>query len=65
MTRQHAIDAALAHFDDPEGFFEDLKARIAVPTESQNPARLPDCYAYLEEDMRPGVRSHGLCLPGL
>ena len=53
MTRQDAIDAALAHFDDPDGFFPDLKERVAAKTESQNPARLPDCYAYLEEQMRP------------
>ena len=59
MTRQHAIDAALAHFDDPEGFFEDLKARVAVPTESQNAARLPDCYAYLEEEMRDAFEALG------
>ena len=62
MTRQHAIDAALAHFDDPEGFFEDLKARVAVPTESQNAARLPDCYAYLDARR---FRSPGLRLPRL
>ena len=59
MTRQYAIDAALAHFDDPEGFFDDLKARIAVPTESQNADRLPDCYAYLEEEMRPAFEALG------
>ena len=59
MTRQHAIDGALAHFDDPEGFFEDLKARVAVKTESQNPDRLPDCYAYLEEQMRPAFEAMG------
>ena len=59
MTRQNAIDAALAHFDDPEGFFEDLKARVACKTESQNAARLPDCYAYLEEQMRPAFEDLG------
>lgn len=63
MTRQHAIDAVLAHFDDPEGFFIDLKDRVAMPTESQNPDRLPECYAYLEELIRPkfeglGYRCH-------
>ncbi len=59
MSRRDAIDAALAHFDDPEGFFEDLKARVAVKTESQNPDRLPDCYEYLEEHMRPALEGMG------
>ena len=53
MSRQSAIDSALTHFDDPAGFFEDLKARVAVKTESQNPERIPDCYEYLEKQMKP------------
>ncbi|MEK9672427.1 MAG: M20 family metallopeptidase [Rhodospirillaceae bacterium] len=57
MTRQHAIYAALAHFDDPEGFYDELKTRVACRTESQNPLRIPDCYAYLEEQMRPAFEA--------
>ena len=59
MSRQSAIDSALTHFDDPAGFFEDLKARVAVKTESQNPERIPDCYEYLEKQMKPKFEDMG------
>ncbi len=58
MTRLAAIEHALAHFDDGS-YFEDLGRRVAIPTESQNPERLPDLYRYLEEEMRPAFEAMG------
>ena len=49
MSRTAAIDRALAYYDDePAGYFGDLAELVAVPTESQNPARLPELTRYLE-----------------
>jgi hypothetical protein len=38
MTRAQAILAAERYFDEGR-FFDDLARRVAIPTESQNPAR--------------------------
>ena len=47
--RTGAIDRALAYFDDErDGYFKELSELVAIPTESQNPARLPEMRAYLE-----------------
>lgn len=49
MTRTAAIDRALAWFDDGQaGYFPALAELVAIPTESQNPARLPEMRAYLD-----------------
>ena len=49
MSRTAAIDQALANFDDEKrGYFRDLAELVAIPTESQNAARLPEMRAYLE-----------------
>ena len=58
MTRQSTIDNALAHFDSGE-FYEALGRRVAIPTESQNPDRVPELYQYLEEEMRPAFEEMG------
>ncbi len=58
MTRVSAIDDALLSFDAGE-FLEDLGARVAIPTESQNPQRLPDLYRYLEEAIQPAFEAMG------
>ena len=58
MTRESAIQRALADFDEGN-FLADLRRRVAIPTESQNPERLPDLYRYLEEEMRSGFESMG------
>jgi acetylornithine deacetylase/succinyl-diaminopimelate desuccinylase-like protein len=58
MTRSTAIAAAHEMFDDGR-----LKAifarRIAIPTESQNPARAPDLARYLAEEMQPSLEALG------
>ena len=41
MTRDRAIAAAEAYFDDG-GFAEDLARRVAIPSESQVPERAPN-----------------------
>ena len=49
MSRTLAIDQALAYFDDAlNGYFPQLGALVAIPTESQNPARLPEMLSYLQ-----------------
>ncbi|MBF9234600.1 M20 family metallopeptidase [Microvirga alba] len=48
MSRAHAIAAATAYATDGR-FLADLTRRVAIPTESQNPARGPDCHRYLSE----------------
>ncbi len=58
MSREAAIDAALAWFDEG-GFLETLGRRIAVPTESQNPERLGELARYLDEEMIPAFDGMG------
>ena len=58
MSRQNAIDRALAYFDDGR-YFDDLARRVAIPTESQNPDRVPDLYRYLSDEMQPAFEPMG------
>lgn len=51
-TRQSAIARIEAEYDG--GAFMDMLAeRVAIPTESQEPERLPDLYRYLEDNISP------------
>ncbi len=59
MGRAGAIARALAYYDDPGGCFRDLAARVAVPTESQQPERLAKLYGYLREIIEPAVSKIG------
>jgi acetylornithine deacetylase/succinyl-diaminopimelate desuccinylase-like protein len=59
MTREAALARALAWYDDPGGYFAELAARVAVPTESQRPERLPELYRYLREIMAPSFEAQG------
>lgn len=47
MSREEAIRIAQS-FGNDSRFLTDLAKRVAIPTESQNPARLPECYGYLQ-----------------
>ena len=58
MSRDAAIDRALRFFDDGQ-FLEMLGRRVAIPTESQNPARLPELRRYLEEEIAPAFEAMG------
>lgn len=48
MPRTRAIRIAQSYCTDGR-FLHDLARRVAIPTESQNRDRLPDCYRYLRE----------------
>ena len=58
MTRAAAILESERYFDEG-GFFADLARRVAIPSESQNPARGAELLAYLEEEMRPSLERQG------
>ncbi len=57
-TRAQAVAAAARYFDDG-GFVSDLGRRVAIPTESQNPARRPDLKSYLTAEMTPTLERMG------
>lgn len=58
MTRDAAIARATAHFDDGS-FRQDLARRIAIPTESQDPASAPHLADYIEREMIPAFTAMG------
>ena len=58
MSRSAAIAAAEKYFDSG-GFLADLARRVAIPTESQNPARGPELRAYLETEMSESLARIG------
>ncbi len=58
MNRAEAIAAIERHFDAGE-FEADLARRIAVKTESQNPARRAELSTYLESELRPSLERLG------
>ena len=58
MSRSVAIAAAEKYFDSG-GFLADLARRVAIPTESQNPARGPELRAYLESEMSESLARIG------
>ena len=57
-TRQAVIERAMAHFDSGD-FLADLKRRVAIPTESQEDGRLPDCQRYLDQEIAPWLADYG------
>ena len=57
-TRQHAIAQAHHSFDSGD-FRETLARRVAIPTESQNPARAEALAAYLQNEMQPAFEAMG------
>jgi acetylornithine deacetylase/succinyl-diaminopimelate desuccinylase-like protein len=58
MSRAQAIAAAERYFDDGR-FFEDLARRVAIPTESQNPARAAELERYLESEIAESLERLG------
>lgn len=56
--RQIAVAEAAAMIEDGR-FFEIMRRRVAIPTESQNPERIPDCWRYLEEEIAPALTELG------
>ncbi len=59
MTRAATVARSLAYFDDEAGYFADLTRRVAIPTECQEPERLPELYRYLSEAMGPAFEAMG------
>ena len=58
MTREAAIAEALEHFDSG-AFRADLARRLAIPTESQNPARAAELRRYLTDELQPRFEELG------
>jgi acetylornithine deacetylase/succinyl-diaminopimelate desuccinylase-like protein len=58
MSRAQAISAAERYFDDGR-FLADLARRVALPTESQNPARATALADYLEIEMAESLERMG------
>src|SRR5262249_37703723 len=58
MSRDQAISHAERYFDEG-GFFTDLARRVAIPTESQNPARGAELQRYLAEEIGPSFARLG------
>ena len=58
MSRAEAI-AEVEKYFDAGGFFADLARRVAIKSESQNPARQAELSAYLEAEMRPSLERLG------
>jgi acetylornithine deacetylase/succinyl-diaminopimelate desuccinylase-like protein len=58
MTRPEALAAAERYFDEGR-FFADLARRVAIPTESQNPARRGALAEYLENELAESLERMG------
>jgi len=58
MSRAQAIAAAERYFDEGR-FFDDLARRVAIPTESQNPARAAELERYLEIEIAESLERLG------
>ncbi len=58
MSRSAVLAAAAAHLDSGD-FVRDLARRVALPTESQNPAAAPVLQAYLDEELAPTLAALG------
>ncbi|WP_421106196.1 M20 family metallopeptidase [Streptomyces sp. NEAU-S77] len=58
MTRSAAIQHACDYFDSG-AFLEDVSRRVALPTESGDPASLRPLRTYLEEEIVPAVERLG------
>ena len=58
MRREHALALAAQHFDSGD-FARDLARRVALRTESQDPASGPALQAYLAEEIGPSLAALG------
>jgi len=59
MSRSAAI-AAVEKYFDAGGFIADLSRRVAIPTESQNPARAHELQTYLDTEMSESLARMGM-----
>ncbi len=58
MSRDRAVAWAAEYFDSGR-FFTDLARRVAIPSESQNPACEAPLIAYLDDEMAPTLTAMG------
>lgn len=58
MSRDGAIQRITEYFE-ADGFFADLARRVAIHTESQEPAQRPELYRYLSDEMQPTLEPLG------
>ena len=58
MTREDAVETALTYYDDGK-YFEELRRRVAIPTECQDPKQVPELYRYLRDEMTPAFEAMG------
>ncbi len=58
MSRNGAI-ARIEQYFDSDGFYNDLSRRVAIETESQDPAKRPELVRYLEDEMTPSFENAG------
>lgn len=58
MSRAEALTAAAAYFDRGD-FFRDLARRVAIRTESQDPASGPALHGYLADEIGPSLAALG------
>ena len=58
MSRHNAIAAVERYFDEGR-FLAELGRRVAIPTESQNPARAAALHEYLENEMAESLERMG------
>ena len=58
MSREGAISRVRDTFDSG-AFLKTLRRRVAIPTESQEPDRLPDLRRYLEDEIAPSMAPLG------
>ena len=58
MSRDAALAAAAAHFDDG-GFARDLGRRVAIRSESQDPAQAGALRAYVAEELSASLAALG------
>lgn len=60
MSRAEAVEKALAAYDDGRsGYYARLAELVAVPSESQNPERVPELYRYLKDHIAPAFEKLG------
>ena len=57
-TREGAVKRAAEHFEGG-AFLDDLRRRVAVPTESQERARAPELRRYLDDEIAPWLARYG------
>jgi acetylornithine deacetylase/succinyl-diaminopimelate desuccinylase-like protein len=58
MTREDAVETALTYYDDGK-YFDELRRRVAIPTECQDPKQVPELYRYLRDEMTPAFEAMG------